>query len=54
MIAQHWEWLNHKPTGNLTYNVLFINSTTGFVIGDLGMILRKPDGEGITQQKNHL
>ena len=45
--AQTWEWSNPRPTGNLLYVICFTSSTTGYMAGQLGTVLKTLDG-GIT------
>ena len=42
--AQPWEWSNPKPTGSWLTNLFFFNASTGYLIGDLGTILKTTDG----------
>jgi photosystem II stability/assembly factor-like uncharacterized protein len=39
-----WFWQNPKPTGNTLRSVCFIDSTTGYAVGDLGTLLKTTDG----------
>jgi len=39
-----WFWQNPLPQGNNLYSVHFINSNTGWMVGELGTILRTTDG----------
>jgi len=39
-----WFWQNPLPQGNDLYSVHFINSNTGWMVGEVGTILRTTDG----------
>jgi photosystem II stability/assembly factor-like uncharacterized protein len=38
-----WEWQNPLPQGNNLNSVSFSNETTGFVVGDIGTVLKSTD-----------
>ena len=42
--AQGWEWVNPKPQGSNLHSVQFVNQTTGYAVGDFGVILKTTDG----------
>ncbi|MEI7727371.1 MAG: YCF48-related protein, partial [Bacteroidota bacterium] len=42
-IAQ-WSWVNPLPQGNTIHDVQFVNTSTGFAVGDGGTILKTIDG----------
>ncbi len=44
VFAQGWEWQNPKPTGQRLNDVKFINSTTGWAVGNGGTILHTING----------
>jgi len=45
LISQaQWKWLNPKPQGYNLNSVKFINTNTGFAVGDKGIILKTIDG----------
>lgn len=39
-----WTWLNPLPQGNPLQSVFFVNSDTGYAVGDLGTIIKTDDG----------
>ena len=48
-----WQWQNPLPQGNNLNSVTFINNTTGFAAGDVGMIMKTTDsGESWSIQKS--
>lgn len=42
--SQGWEWQNPLPQGNDLNSSCFIDSSTGFAVGDLGTIIKTTDG----------
>jgi photosystem II stability/assembly factor-like uncharacterized protein len=42
--AQGWNWLNPKPTGNDYRSVVFVDTNTGYAVGDFGTIIKTTDG----------
>ena len=43
-MAQHWEYVNPKPTGSILSDINFADANTGFITGDAGTILKTSDG----------
>jgi hypothetical protein len=50
--AQHWQWLNPRPVGNMLFNVLCNGSNTYYVAGYNGTMLKTTDGGNSWQQIN--
>jgi len=42
--SQGWQWQNPKPTGHILNDVQFINTSTGWAVGQYGTILHTTDG----------
>ena len=43
-VNAQWFWQNPLPQGNDLWSVHFINSNTGWMVGEVGTILRTTDG----------
>jgi len=44
--SQGWEWQNPSPQGNPLYSSWFFNPDYGFMVGDIGTIMKTTDGGG--------
>jgi len=42
--SQDWQWQNPLPQGNWLNDVMFVNETTGWAVGDRGTIIHTTDG----------
>ena len=47
-LTAQWTWQNPFPTGADLYSVKFINSTTGYISGDCGTVLKTTNGSSWT------
>ena len=43
-VSAQWEWVNPKPQGNGLRGVYFVNSITGYAVGNAGTIVKTVDG----------
>ena len=43
-VAQNWQWQNPLPQSNMLKDVAFTSASTGWAVGDRGIIIHTTDG----------